>query len=75
MSPYIPQEKSNVVRCSALVPLIYAKRHNWHTVMTCQGRPFCSQTQTRAFQRQPFIPESTDHSEIMPVVRSQVGNV
>ncbi len=47
----------------------------WHTVMTCQGQPFCSQTLTQAFQRQPFIPESTDHSEIMLVVRSQVGNV
>lgn len=46
-----------------------------HTVMTCQGQPFCSQTLTQAFQRQLFIPKSTDHSEIMLVVRLQVGNV
>lgn len=30
---------------------------------------------TQAFQRQPFIPESTDHSEIMLVVRWRVGNM
>lgn len=46
-----------------------------HTVMTCQGQPFCSQTLTQAFQRQLFIPKSTDHSEIMLVVRLQVGNM
>lgn len=67
--------KGNAMRC-VVVPLwLWFVPQNGDTVMTCQGQPFCSQTLTEAFQRQRFIPESTDHSEIMLVVSSQVGNM
>lgn len=38
--------ESNVVWQGVLVTVISSKYHKWHTVMTCQGQPFCSHTLT-----------------------------
>lgn len=70
------KKEQHALWCNTLVTVICDKcRKMTHSHDWSGSAIFCSETLTQASQRQPFIPKSTHHSEIMLVVRLHVSNV
>lgn len=70
------KKEQRALWCNTLVTVICGKCHKMaHSHDMSGSAIFCSETLTQASQRQPFIPKSTHHSEIMLVVRLHVANV